>query len=202
MNHCLCLALPSFPFSLDLHACPQQLINQTRLGPSFARSCSISSDKDYPGISVLAQANGQVIELHDLSAGHVLCKEQLENKEPRQKQVLEYEGGSGTEGLKVAWKLCVLVASGAFPHSSSATALTQGFLLLRADSTSALKNRSYWWHSHVHLSLMCAKVHSLSGNLYPIHRLWLSKGVLTHSKESPEHPTVTMPGNCLCPFQE
>lgn len=127
---------------------------------------------------------------------------QLDNKEPRQKQVLEYEGGSGTEGLKVAWKLCVLVASGAFPHSSSATALTQGFLLLRADSTSALKNRSYWWHSHVHLSLMCAKVHSPSGNLYPIHRLWLSKGVLTHSKESPEHPTVTMPGNCLCPFQE
>lgn len=107
MSHCLCLALPSFPFSLDLHACPQQLINQTRLGPSFARSCIISSDKDYPGISVLAQANGQVIELHDLSAGHILCKEQLENKKPRQKQVLEYEGGSGTEGLKVAWKLCL-----------------------------------------------------------------------------------------------
>lgn len=132
----------------------------------------------------------------------VLCKEQLENKEPRQKQVLEYEGGSGTEGLKVAWKLRVLVAPGAFPHSSSATALTQGFSLLRADSTSALKNRGYWRHSHVHLSLMCAKVHSRSGNLQPIHRLQLSKGVLTHSKESPEHPTVTMSGNCLSPFQQ
>lgn len=46
----------------------------------------------------------------------VLCKEKLENKEPRQKQVLEYEGSSGTEGLKEAWKLHVLlVASGAFP---------------------------------------------------------------------------------------
>lgn len=70
LSHCLSLALPSFPFSLDQHACLQQLINQTRLGPSFARSCIISSDKDYPGISVLAQANGQVTESCDLSAGH------------------------------------------------------------------------------------------------------------------------------------
>lgn len=45
----------------------------------------------------------------------VLCKEKLENKEPRQKQVLGYEGSSGTAGHKEAWKLHVLVASGAFP---------------------------------------------------------------------------------------
>lgn len=66
----LILALPSFLFSLDQHACPQQLINQTRLGSSFARSCVLSSDKDYPDISALAQANSQVTESHDLSAGH------------------------------------------------------------------------------------------------------------------------------------
>lgn len=116
------------PFSLDQHPCPQQLINRIRLGSSFARSCILSSDKDYPGFSVLAQVNDQVNELHDLLAGHGSVQGKLENKEPRQKQVLEYEGGSGTEGLKEAWKLRVLlVASGAFPHSSSATALTQGF---------------------------------------------------------------------------
>lgn len=55
---------------MDQHACPQQLINQTRLGSSFARSCILSSDKDYPGISGLAQANGQVTESCHLLAGH------------------------------------------------------------------------------------------------------------------------------------
>lgn len=72
----------------------------------------------------------------------VLCKEKLENKEPRQKQVLEYEGSSGTEGLKEAWNC----TSFWWPqeqslHSSSPIALPQGFWLLREDSTSALKSR-------------------------------------------------------------
>lgn len=115
MSHCLSLALPSFPFSLDQHACPQQLINQTRLGSSFARSCTLSSDKDYPDISALAQANSQVTDSHDLSAGHGSVQGKAGDQEPRQKQVLEYEDSSGTEGLKEAWKLHVLVASGAFP---------------------------------------------------------------------------------------
>lgn len=41
-------------------------------------------------------------------------KKQVLECESRKKQVLECEGSSGTEGLKEAWKLHVLVASGAF----------------------------------------------------------------------------------------
>jgi len=40
------------------------------------------------------------------------------------------------------------------------------------------------------------------GILQPTHRLQLSKGILTHSEEIPEHPAVTISGNHLCPFQE
>lgn len=116
MSHCLCLALPSFPLSLDQHACPQQLINQTRLGSSFARAVSFLQKKIIR-VSLflpkpMAKSQNHVICQLDM----VLCKEKLEKKEYRQKQVLEYEGSSGTEGLKEAWKLHVLlVASGAFP---------------------------------------------------------------------------------------